>query len=157
MMEIEKVRVAAPLLIKLSPDLAREQIDAILDIAFHYGINGVICSNVTKKRDKLKLADENAPESGGISGKPLEEKADELIKYVYRKTGGQMLIIGCGGIFSAEDAYKKIRLGASLVQLITGMIFEGPQLVSDINLGLTRLLRRDGFNHISEVIGIDNR
>ncbi|MEK7149638.1 MAG: quinone-dependent dihydroorotate dehydrogenase, partial [Patescibacteria group bacterium] len=81
--------------------------------------------------------------------------ANNLIKYIYQKTKGEFVIIGCGGIFSAKDAYKKIRLGASLVQLITGMIFEGPQLISQINRGLVKLLKKDGFKNISEAVGID--
>jgi dihydroorotate dehydrogenase len=69
----------------------------------------------------------------------------------------QTVIIGCGGVFSAEDAYKKIKLGASLVQLLTGMIYEGPQVISEINQGLVRLLKRDGFKNISQAVGADNR
>ena len=90
---------------------------------------------------------------GGISGKPTEELANSQIAHIYQKTNGDKIIIGCGGIFSAEDAYKKIKLGASLVQLITGMIFEGPQVISEINLGLCRLLRKDGFTNISQAVG----
>lgn len=157
MAEIEKVRVAAPLLIKISPDLSHEQIDAILEIALKTNVNGIICSNLTKDRKINKIYDYDVPKQGGISGKVVEERANEQIKYIYKKTNGQMTIIGCGGIFNADDAYKKIRLGASLVQLLTGMIFEGPQIVSEINAGLVKLMNRDGFNHISEVIGIDNR
>ena len=92
-----------------------------------------------------------------MSGKIVEEMANEHIKYVYKKTQGRYVIIGLGGVFNAEDAYKKIRLGASLVQLITGMIYEGPQLISDINSGLVKLLKRDGFTNISQAVGIDNR
>jgi dihydroorotate dehydrogenase len=156
-LRLENVRVAAPILIKLSPDLSHVQIDSILEIALHNGINGVICSNLTKDRKNPNFTNESFPIPGGISGKLLENKANDLIKYIYKKTAGQVLIIGCGGVSSAEDAYKKIRLGASLIELITGMIYEGPQLISDINLGLVDLLKRDGFSHISEVIGIDNR
>ncbi|MGD0977018.1 MAG: quinone-dependent dihydroorotate dehydrogenase [Minisyncoccia bacterium] len=155
--ELEKVRVAAPVLLKLSPDLDHQQIDAILEIAVHGGINGIICSNLTKTQNNHKIIDPSIPDRGGFSGKIVEEKSNEQIKYVYKKTAGQMLIIGCGGIFSAEDAYKKIRLGASLVQLITGMIYEGPQLIGEINFGLSRLLKRDGFSNIAEAVGIDNR
>jgi dihydroorotate dehydrogenase len=157
MKEIEKIRVAAPLLIKLSPDLSHEQIDQILEISARYGVNGVICSNLTKDKHSSKIIDFPIPEKGAISGKPLQDKADELIKYVYHKTNGQMVIIGCGGVFSAKDAYKKIRLGASLIQLITGMIFEGPQLIGEINRGLADLLKRDGFKNVSEAVGIDNK
>jgi len=84
-----------------------------------------------------------------------KNKADELIKYVYRKTKGRFVIIGVGGIFSAEDAYTKIRNGASLVQLVTGMIYEGPGIAKNINKGLIILLKKDGFREIKEVIGVD--
>ncbi|MDP1694252.1 MAG: dihydroorotate dehydrogenase (quinone), partial [Candidatus Woesearchaeota archaeon] len=73
--------------------------------------------------------------------------------YVYKKTKGKFMIIGCGGIFSAKDAYLKIKLGASLVQVLTGMIFEGPQVISEINYGLVKLLKKDGFKNISEAVG----
>jgi dihydroorotate dehydrogenase len=79
-----------------------------------------------------------------------------LIKLAYQKYGKKLIIIGCGGIFSSDDAYKKIKLGASLVQLITGLIYEGPTLVAKINLGLTEQLKKDGFNHISDAIGTNN-
>jgi dihydroorotate dehydrogenase len=86
----------------------------------------------------------------------VQELSDDLIKYIYKKTKGEFVIVGCGGVFSAEDAYKKIRLGASLIQLITGMIYEGPELISDINLGLVKFLKRDGFINVSKAVGIDN-
>ena len=105
----------------------------------------------------MKLVDKSVPKIGGISGKPVENLANDLISYVYQKTKGEFVIIGCGGIFSARDAYKKIKLGASLAQLITGMVFEGPQVISEINQGLVSLLRKDGFENISEAVGIDNR
>ena len=94
---------------------------------------------------------------GGISGKPTWELSNELIAETYKNYGDKLVIVGVGGIFSAKDAYKKIRLGASLVQLITGMIYEGPQLISEINQGLVRLLRKDGFSNIREAIGIDHK
>ena len=80
-----------------------------------------------------------------------------MIEYIYKKTKGKYVIIGVGGISSAEDAYKKIRLGAPLVQLITGMIFNGPQLISDVNIGLAKLLKKDGFKNISEAVGVDSK
>jgi dihydroorotate dehydrogenase len=78
-----------------------------------------------------------------------------LLSYIYKKEKNRFVLIGTGGVFSAADAYKKIRLGASLVQMITGMIFEGPQVVSEINRGLVELLERDGFKNISEAVGVD--
>jgi len=100
-----------------------------------------------------KVVEADLPEHGGISGKPVEDLSNNLIVYLYKKSGGKYVIVGCGGVFSAEDAYKKIRLGASLIQLITGMIFEGPQLISQINVGLVKLLKKDGFENVSEAVG----
>jgi dihydroorotate dehydrogenase len=93
---------------------------------------------------------------GGMSGKVVEELTNKLIAHVYQKTRGKYLIIGCGGVFTAADAYKKIRFGASLIQMITGMIFRGPQVIGEINHGLAQLLRRDGYNNVTEAVGADN-
>ena len=119
-------------------------------------IAGFICSNLTKniKSSKLKILDQDIPEQGGVSGKVLEDLSNQQIKMIYEKTKGRYVIIGCGGVFSAEDAYKKIKLGASLVQLITGMIFEGPLLISEINRRLVKLLKQDGYTNISQAIGV---
>ena len=97
------------------------------------------------------------PPVGGISGKAVQDLADAMLAYIRRREGDRFVLIGCGGVFSAEDAYKKIRLGASLVQMITGMIFEGPQVVSEINRGLAGLLKRDGFANVGEAVGADIR
>jgi len=90
---------------------------------------------------------------GGLSGKPTWERTNNLIKQTYRQYGKRFTIIGVGGIFSAEDAYTKITLGASLVQLITGMVFEGPQLIGQVNKGLVALLAHDGYANIGEAVG----
>lgn len=100
-----------------------------------------------------KILDNYVPEKGGISGRVVQDLTDNLISYVYKKTKDKYVIIGCGGIFSAEDAYRKIKLGASLVQLITGMIYKGPQLISQINLELVDFLKKDGYKNISEAVG----
>jgi len=147
-----------PLFLKLSPELDdKEAIDAIINTALGRGIDGFICSNLTKNRRNPKIIDDVVSDKGGLSGKVLTDLSDEMIRYVYRKTAGRAVIIGCGGVFTAEDAYKKIRAGASLIQLITGMIFEGPQVISEINMGLAKLIERDGFKTISEAVGADNK
>ena len=145
-----------PVLIKLSPDLSEQQIDELLEVADRHKVDGFICTNLTKKRDNPKIAEgDTVPEVGGISGKVVEGMSDDLIAKVYRHYRGSKIIVGVGGVFSAEDAYAKIRLGANLIQLITGMVFEGPSLISEINLGLVRLLKRDGYKNISEAVGVD--
>ena len=154
---IDPIETKKPVFIKLSPDLAITEIDHILNVVGRHRIHGIICTNLTKPRSNPKIVDDHVPENGGMSGKVVQELSDKLLAYIYKKTKGQYVLVGCGGVFNAEDAYKKIRLGASLVQLATGMIFEGPQLIGDINRGLVELLKRDGFKNISEAIGVDNK
>ncbi|MEK7128036.1 MAG: quinone-dependent dihydroorotate dehydrogenase [Patescibacteria group bacterium] len=151
--KIMSVPKTKPIFLKLSPDLDQKGADEIIEIADKWKIDGFICANLTKKRDSKKILDKSVPNLGGLSGKALNNLSDKMIKYIYQKTKGKFIIMGVGGIFRAEDAYKKIKAGASLVQLITGMIFEGPQLISDINLGLVKLLQKDGYKNISEAIG----
>jgi dihydroorotate dehydrogenase len=151
--EIDKIKTSKPIFLKISPDLNNEQIDKIIGVVEKHDIKGFVCTNITKNRNNAKILEKNLPKEGGVSGRPLKDLSDKLISYVYTKTKGKYIIIGCGGIFTAEDAYKKIRLGASLLQLITGMIFEGPQVISEINLGLVKLLKKDGFTNISEAVG----
>ena len=103
----------------------------------------------------LFLEDVTKWKTGNFSGKPTEKRSNELISLAYKNYKGQFVIIGCGGVFSAEDAYKKIKLGATLVQLITGLIYEGPLLVAEINNKLPVLLKKDGFKNISEAIGAE--
>ncbi|MEK6890752.1 MAG: quinone-dependent dihydroorotate dehydrogenase [Nanoarchaeota archaeon] len=153
--EIKKIKTKKPIFIKISPDLTKKQVDDIIVLSLKYKISGIICSNLTKNRNNKKIIDENIPGVGGISGKVVQELSDNLVKYIYKKSKGRLIIIGLGGIFTAEDAYKKIRNGASLVQLVTGMIFQGPQTVAEINQGLGKLLEKDGFSNISEAIGVD--
>ncbi|MBU0999362.1 quinone-dependent dihydroorotate dehydrogenase [Patescibacteria group bacterium] len=148
--KIFSITKTKPVFIKLSPDLLDTKLQQILTICQKYPIDGFVCGNLTKE-NSLDHAGE-----GGFSGKIVQELSDQLIKKVYQYYDGKKIIIGCGGIFSAEDAYKKIKLGASLLQLITGMVFEGPQLISDINLGLAKLLKADGYKNISEAVGKEN-
>lgn len=140
-----------PVFIKLSPDLAPDQLDGILAVGQKYSVDGFICTNLTKV-NKF-----NHQGKGGFSGKAVQQLSDETLAKVYKFYGGKKVVIGCGGVFSAEDAYKKIRLGASLIQLITGMIFQGPQLIGEINRGLVKLLERDGHKNIAEAVGVDNK
>ncbi|PIT86222.1 MAG: quinone-dependent dihydroorotate dehydrogenase [Candidatus Magasanikbacteria bacterium CG10_big_fil_rev_8_21_14_0_10_43_6] len=154
---IEPVRNTKPLFLKLSPDLSPKKVNTLVEIAVQYNVDGFICSNLTKRKKNPKIQEQTVPRHGGISGQPVKHLSNTLIRQIYKKTHGKKIIIGCGGIATAEDAYEKIRAGASLVQLITGMIFEGPQLISEIQLGLTHLLHKDGFTHISEAVGAEHR
>jgi len=136
-----------PVFIKLSPDLEKTQLNEILEICQKHPVDGFVCTNLTK----VNLF--NHTGKGGFSGKMMEEPSNQMIKDVYKFYNGSKIIIGVGGIFNTENAYKKIKAGASLVELITGMVFEGPQLISDINLGLAKLLKKDGYKNISEAVG----
>ena len=153
---LDAIPTKKPVFIKLSPDLSHNELNALLDVARRYRIQGIICANLTKKRENPKILDQNVPEKGGLSGKVVQDLADEMLAYIYKRERRRFILIGCGGVFTAEDAYKKIRLGASLIQLITGMIFEGPQVVSEINRRLALFLKRDGFTRIEDAIGADN-
>ncbi len=145
-----------PVFIKMPSDLETSAIDALLEVARKYKITGLVCTNLTKNRSNIKInTNDFLPEKGGISGKVVEDLSNRLISYVYKKTGREFVLVGCGGVFSAEDAYKKIRLGAPLIQMITGMIFEGPEVIGQINYGLAKLLARDGFKNIAEAVGAD--
>lgn len=153
LVELDQIPTSRPVFLKFSPDLAPTDVDALLDVATRHRVHGFICSNLTKKRDTPRLVDANVPKVGGISGKIVQPLADKLIEHVYKKTKGKYTIIGCGGVFTAQDAYRKIRLGASLIQLITGMIYQGPQVISEINQGLVHLLNQDGYTNITEAVG----
>ena len=142
-----------PVFLKMAPDLTEEELDKILAIARKFPVDGFVCTNLTKNRQNQNIMDEKIPELGGFSGKIVDDLSDNFIRHIYKKTGGKFTIIGAGGVFNADDAYRKIKAGASLIELITGMIFDGPQVMSDINLGLVKLLKRDGYRNISEAIG----
>lgn len=158
--EIDKVPCSKPIFLKLPPDLNFAELEAIIKVCDNHRVQGFICTNLTKDRTNKDITDQlkdyDIKMLGGISGKPIKDLSTKIIKYIYRQTKGKYVIIGCGGIFSTKDAYEKIKAGASLVQLITGMIFEGPQLISEINQGLVELLSKDGYKNISEAIGTQN-
>ena len=154
LLQIDNIPTKKPVFLKISPDLTRHQVDRITQVASRHQVSGFVCSNLTKNRKSKKILDKKIPSEGGMSGKVVEDLTNELIAYVYKKTKGKLVIIGCGGVFNAADAYKKIKLGASLVEMITGMIFEGPQVVSEINQGLVRLLKKDGFNRLSQAVSV---
>lgn len=155
--EIDKIETRKPIFLKMPADISEPEIDALLEVIKKHRVHGLILTNLTKKRDNPKIKDSIIPEKGGLSGKIVQDISDRVIAYVYKKTSGKYVIIGTGGVFTAEDAYKKIKAGASLVQIITGMIFEGPQVISEINLGLVKILKKDGYSNIHEAIGQANK
>ena len=154
--QVDLLKLEQPILIKMPSHLTWPAFDELLAVADKHRVAGVTISNLAKDRGQSKLMDP-LPDSvqGNMSGKPVWGLSNNLIHKTYKKYGDRFVIIGVGGIFSAEDAYTKLRLGASLVELITGMIFEGPQLIGQINQGLVELLKRDGLSNISQAIGLD--
>ncbi|MBD2865432.1 quinone-dependent dihydroorotate dehydrogenase [Paenibacillus oceani] len=142
-----------PVFVKIAPDVTGTELEYMVETLAASGISGVIATNTTIGREGLTHP--HAKETGGLSGRPLTSKSTEVIRTVYRLTGGKLPIIGSGGIFTAEDAYEKIRAGASLVEVYTALIYKGPELLRELNDGLLRLLQRDGYTHISQAVGAD--
>ena len=146
-----------PIYVKLAADLTIDEINIIVDGCVEHGIDGVVLTNLAKPEyNKEYIKEELTFHKGGLSGMPLQRIATDVVRHVYRRTRGKLTIIGVGGIFTAQDAYEKITSGASLVQMITTMVFDGPQNISEINRGLVKLLKKDGFNNISEAVGSRN-
>ena len=142
---------APPVFLKVAPDLLPADIDAIARIAIDKRLGGLIISNTTITRPPL--ASPHASEAGGLSGAPLKALALATLRDFRRATGGAMPLIGVGGIASAEDAWARIRAGASLVQLYSAMVYEGPGIARAITTGLEALMARDGFASIAEAVG----
>lgn len=140
-----------PLLVKIAPDLTDEQLADIAAVCVERQVDGVIVSNTTLSRDGLE--DENAGEQGGLSGVPLFELSTRVLADFARVTERRVPLVGVGGVTSAETAYAKITAGASLVQLYTGLVYDGPELVARIKRGLAEALERDGFRSVAEAVG----
>lgn len=145
-----------PVFVKIAPDGEDSLFEAIAEVARATKLDGLIVSNTTLSREAV-AGSAHAKEAGGLSGKPLFGPSTTRLKQVYRLTGGSMPLIGVGGIASAEDAYAKIRAGASLVQLYSALIYQGFGLVPRINDGLAALLARDGFAKVADAVGVDAR
>jgi dihydroorotate dehydrogenase len=150
---------AKPLLLKIAPDLSDAQVVEVVGIAREEGIAGLIATNTTVSREGLRTPRDQveALGAGGVSGRPLRERALEVVGLVWRETRGKLPVVGVGGIFDARDAWERIRAGASLVQLYTGFVYGGPTVVRDVNRGLLRLLRREGFHSLEEAVGSAHR
>ena len=151
-----------PILIKIAPDLEWEDIKDILTLATDYHLAGVIATNTTIRRDRLntKILKETGnsiqDEAGGISGLPVQERSTEVIRFIYRETNGKLPIIGVGGIFNAEDAWSKIVAGATILQVYTGWVYEGPWMVSNVLSGLLNKLNEKGLDCISDAVGLEH-
>ncbi|PRQ29150.1 putative dihydroorotate dehydrogenase (quinone) [Rosa chinensis] len=146
-----------PLLVKIAPDLSKEDLEDIAAVALALRLDGLIISNTTVSRPESVSRNPVASEAGGLSGKPLFDTSTRLLKDMYLLTRGKIPLVGCGGISSGEDAYRKIRAGATLVQLYTAFAYGGPALVPQIKAELTECLERDGFKTVVEAVGADCR
>jgi len=155
---VGKLKIKKPVFVKMPIEKSDTEVRTMLDVIVkHKWIYGVIFGNLQKNRKDPSFDQDEIKKAGvgNFSGKPTYRRSNELIKLAYSNYGKKLIIVGCGGVFTADDAYRKIRLGASLIQMITGMIFEGPQRITQINRGLVDLLEQDGYSHISEAVGVD--
>jgi dihydroorotate dehydrogenase len=142
-----------PLLVKIAPDLTDAEVREIAQVALSCGVAGLIATNTTITRPPTLRS--SLKEEGGLSGKPVAPRALEVLRLLFRTVEGKLPLIGVGGIFSADDAYARMRAGASLVQVYTGLIYEGPLLPRRIVQGLRMLVARDGLTHIRDAVGRD--
>ena len=144
-----------PLLVKIAPDLNEPELESIIEVALRAEIAGIIATNTTIDRKGLRTPIDQikACREGGLSGAPLRARSNELISFIYRATAGRLPIIGVGGVFTAQDAWEKICAGASLIQLYTGFIYEGPRVAQRINAGLSEILQREGLSSLDDAIG----
>ena len=141
-----------PILLKIAPDLSLDEIEKIAEVVLKNAVDGVIISNTTIDRN-LNLQSTYAAESGGLSGQPLFAKSNEILKNFYKLTQGKIPLIGVGGIASAQDAYEKIKCGASMVQIYSAFIYEGFGLVERIKKDLSEMVKKDGFKNITQAVG----
>ena len=152
-----------PILVKIAPDLAWEDISAIVELSQASKLAGIIATNTTIDRSQLTTktiattGKKVTEEAGGISGAPVRKKSTEVIRFIHQQTGGSLPIIGVGGIFTADDAWEKITAGASLIQVYTGWTYNGPWMVDRILTGLLAKLETQGLSSISAAVGIGNR
>jgi dihydroorotate dehydrogenase len=156
---VVRLKVLAPgkgLVVKLAPDLEPEALDEAVDVAIAAGVAAIAATNTTLSRAGVE-GHPRAGEAGGLSGAPLSDRSTEVIRRVAARAAGRIPVIGSGGVMSAEDAWAKLRAGATLVQVYTGFIYGGPGFASQLNAGLLRLMERDGFGSIEEAIGADQK
>jgi len=149
------LKTTVPIAVKISPDIEDKNVSKISDLLLKYSVEAVIISNTTDK-NRENLSNINKLEKGGLSGKPLEKRSNELINKFYKILKNKIKIIGVGGVDSGQSAYQKMINGASLVQLYTGMIYQGPSIASKISEELINILEKEGVKNISDVIGIKN-
>lgn len=144
-----------PILVKLAPDLSHDELKDVCQLALRLQVDGLILSNTTTSRKQIQSP--LAKEAGGLSGRPLKHRSTKMIRDAFSITEGRIPIIGVGGVENGQDAYDKIRAGATLVQLYTALVYRGPRLVCRIKAELDQLLERDGFDSVIDAVGVDHR
>ncbi len=151
----EQNKIQKPVLVKVAPDLSFEALDEILELVSSRQIAGIVATNTTISRPQTNDSrlQKIYSETGGLSGKPLRARSTEIIRHIFKQTNGKLPIIGVGGIFNADDAWEKITAGASLVQIYTGLVFEGPGITKKIVNGLRKKQGEAGMKNLREAIG----
>jgi dihydroorotate dehydrogenase len=144
-----------PLFVKIAPDLTDDDLQDIASAVKEIGVNGILVTNTSNQRPST-LISRNSDETGGLSGGPIREMSTECIRKMYSLTGGNIFIVGIGGVGSGHDAYKKLKAGASVVQLYSQMVYEGPGLISRIRSELADLMLQNGQKSLDDVIGLDH-
>ena len=146
---------APPLLVKIAPDLADEDIDAVTDLARAEGLAGIVATNTTLRRDGLVTPAEavRALGDGGVSGAPLRERSAAVVARVFRRCAGELTIVGAGGVFDADDAWRLVEAGATLVQVYSGFVYQGPSLARELSAGLRARMRSEGVRDLAELRG----
>ncbi|MBA3943202.1 MAG: quinone-dependent dihydroorotate dehydrogenase [Herpetosiphonaceae bacterium] len=150
--ERDRLSVRRPVLVKIAPDLSPAELDELLNVVMAHRVDGLIATNTTLARPTT-LRSPHSAQQGGLSGRPLADRSNAVIRTIYRATAGRLPIIGVGGIFSATDAWHKLRAGASLVQLYTGFVYGGPLTATTINRDLLQRLVAEGVSQITEIVG----
>ncbi|MEO6035761.1 MAG: dihydroorotate dehydrogenase (quinone), partial [Verrucomicrobiota bacterium] len=145
-----------PILVKIAPDLSFDALDEILELVSSRRISGIVASNTTIARPQTskRCLEKIYSETGGLSGRPLRQRSIEMIRHIFKQTRGALPIIGVGGVFDAADAFAKIRAGASLVQIYTGLVYEGPSIARNIVTKLKRRLAEEGFAGLKDAVGV---
>tara|TARA_Y100001968_G_C19430046_1_gene756481 strand:- start:1634 stop:2722 length:1089 start_codon:yes stop_codon:yes gene_type:complete len=155
---LRNVSATSTLFIKIAPDLTAEAIDDVLELAISHSLAGIVATNTTITRPESGNTQcQNAyNEDGGLSGAPLRKRSNQIISHIHRTTKGKLPIIGVGGIFNSNDAWEKITAGASLLQIYTGLVYEGPSIAGNIVRGLKKRMEKEGVKHVKDLIGVAN-
>lgn len=152
--KLSTLKKTKPVFLKITPDMKKNQLEEVIEIGLTFDVDGFITTNLSKDRSNLTTDKKELDEyKGGHSGKPIARKSLEALKQVKKLVPKDKTLISVGGIFTAEDAFERLENGASLIQLITGMIYEGPGVISTINKGLVKLLKQRGYSSLSELTG----